>query len=39
MIKLVDTPLSNYVATVRASILAKSRIYEIDQMPVQEKTI
>ena len=38
MIKLVGTPLSNYVATVRAALLAKNLEFtEIDQMPVQEE--
>jgi len=38
MIKLVGTPLSNYVATVRAALLAKDLEFtEIDQMPVQEE--
>lgn len=38
MIKLVGTPLSNYVATVRATLLAKGLEFtEIDQMPVQEE--
>ena len=39
MIKLVGTPLSNYVATVRAALLAKDLEFtEIDQMPVQEES-
>ena len=39
MIKLVGTPLSNYVATVRASLLEKGLEFtEIDQMPVQEES-
>ncbi|OUU73801.1 MAG: hypothetical protein CBC29_10040 [Methylococcaceae bacterium TMED69] len=39
MIKLVGTPLSNYVATVRAALLAKELEFtEIDQMPVQEES-
>ena len=39
MIKLVGTPLSNYVATVRAALLAKGLEFtEIDQMPVQEES-
>ena len=39
MIKLVGTPLSNYVATVRAVLLAKDLEFtEVDQMPVQEES-
>ena len=38
MIKLVGTPLSNYVATVRAALLAKNLEFtEINQMPTQEE--
>lgn len=38
MIKLVGTPLSNYVATVRAALFEKNLEFtEIDQMPVQEE--
>lgn len=39
MIKLVGTPLSNYVATVRAALLEKNLEFtEVDQMPVQEES-